>query len=86
MLLNRNDLINIRNDYKNSLKKQNKKILICAGTGCVAGGALDIYDEFIRLMKEKGINCEVSLKKNHMMNLLELKKVDVMDFVKWVLL
>jgi NADH-quinone oxidoreductase subunit F len=42
---------------------QTKKILICAGTGCVAGGALDIYDEFIRLMKKKDINCEVSLEK-----------------------
>lgn len=63
MLLNRNDLINIRNEYKDSLKKQYKKILICAGTGCIAGGSLDIYDELVRLMKEKGINCEISLQK-----------------------
>ncbi len=63
MLLNRNDLINIRNEYKASLEMQHKKILICAGTGCVAGGALDIYDELVRLMKDKGINCEVSLEK-----------------------
>lgn len=63
MLLNRKDLINIRNEYKESLEKQNKKILICAGTGCIAGGALDIYDELVRLMKEKGINCELSLEK-----------------------
>ena len=63
MLLNRNDLINARNIYKNSFEKEEKKILICAGTGCVAGGALDIYAEFIKLMKEKGINCEVKLEK-----------------------
>jgi NADH-quinone oxidoreductase subunit F len=63
MLLNRNDLINIRNDYKVSLKNQSKKILICAGTGCIAGGALDIYDELLKIMKEKGINCEISLEK-----------------------
>ena len=63
MLLNRNDLINIRNDYKASLNMQKKKILICAGTGCIAGGALDIYDELVRLMEEKGINCEISLEK-----------------------
>lgn len=63
MLLNRNDLINIRNSYKIGFQKQKKKILICAGTGCVAGGSLDIYDEFLRLMKEKGIHCEVKLEK-----------------------
>ncbi len=63
MLLNRNDLINATNMYSSSLKKQKKKILICAGTGCVAGGALEIYDEFIRLMDEKGINCGISLEK-----------------------
>jgi NADH-quinone oxidoreductase subunit F len=63
MLLNRNDMIKASNIYENSLKNQKKKILICAGTGCVAGGALDIYDELIRLMKEKKINCEVSLEK-----------------------
>lgn len=63
MLLNRNDLIDIRNIYRKSFEKEEKKILICAGTGCVAGGALDIYEEFIKLMKEKGINCEVKLEK-----------------------
>ncbi|MBZ9634336.1 NADH-quinone oxidoreductase subunit NuoF [Clostridium sp. FP1] len=63
MLLNRNDLINIRNEYKGSLDMQKKKILICAGTGCIAGGALDIYDELVRLMEEKGINCAISLEK-----------------------
>jgi NADH-quinone oxidoreductase subunit F len=63
MLLNRNDLINIRNSYKIGFQKQKKKILICAGTGCVAGGSLEIYDEFLRLMKEKGIDCQVTLEK-----------------------
>jgi len=63
MLLNRNDLINARNIYRKSFEKEEKKILICAGTGCVAGGSLDIYEEFIKLMKEKGINCEVKLEK-----------------------
>ncbi|MBZ9686521.1 NADH-quinone oxidoreductase subunit NuoF [Clostridium estertheticum] len=63
MLHNRKDLINIRNEYKASLDMQNKKILICAGTGCIAGGALEIYDELVKLMGEKGINCGISLEK-----------------------
>ena len=63
LLLNRDDLINIRNEYKESLNMQTKKILICAGTGCIAGGALEIYSELVRLMEEKGINCGISLEK-----------------------
>lgn len=63
MLRNKQDLIDLSNLYSNSLKMQTKKILICAGTGCVAGGALDIYDEFLRIMNEKGIKCDVSLEK-----------------------
>jgi NADH-quinone oxidoreductase subunit F len=63
MLLNREDLINIRDTYKESFRNEKIKILVCAGTGCIAGGSLDIYDEFVRLMKEKDINCEVRLEK-----------------------
>ena len=63
MLLNRKDLIDISDFYNKSLESQSKKILICAGTGCVAGGALEIYDELVRLMNAKGINCEVALEK-----------------------
>ncbi len=32
-----------RKEYAASLKTQKKQILICAGTGCVAGGSLNIY-------------------------------------------
>jgi len=74
MLLNRNDLINLRNTYKNSLEKEKKKILICAGTGCVAGGSLEIYDEFLKLMKEKGINCEVALEEEPHDETIGIKK------------
>ncbi len=40
---------------------QKKQILVCAGTGCVAGGSLDIYDRLVELLQEKGIHCQVDL-------------------------
>ncbi|MDF2675359.1 MAG: hndC2 [Clostridiales bacterium] len=61
MLLNRDDLINASEVFKKRFENQSKKILICAGTGCVAGGSLEIYEKLIGLMKERDINCEVSL-------------------------
>ena len=53
----------IRDVYRKSLDKQYKKIIVCGGTGCVAGGSIDIYEEFKRIIKEKGILAEVDLEK-----------------------
>ncbi len=38
----REELSQRRKEYKQSLDSQKKQILICAGTGCVAGGSLKI--------------------------------------------
>lgn len=63
MLKSRKDLQSLREIYKNSAKSEKKKILVCGGTGCVAGGSLDIYQRFIDIMNEKGIVCSVELQK-----------------------
>ncbi len=47
--------------YSKEVDAQKKKVLICAGTGCVAGGSLGIYDRIISLVKEKGVDCVVEL-------------------------
>jgi len=49
--------------YKASLDKQYKKVIVCGGTGCVAGGSLNVYEELKRLVEEKGILAEVDLEK-----------------------
>lgn len=61
LLKDRNALDEFRDLYKNAVDAQKKKILICAGTGCVAGGSLKIYARLIELLKEKGVDCVVSL-------------------------
>ena len=61
MIKNREDLIRLREAYKNALATQEKKILVCAGTGCVSGGSLEIYEKLIEIIKEKNINCSVEL-------------------------
>ncbi len=63
MLKTRDDLVNLRKVYEEVAEKQKIKILICSGTGCIAGGAKDIYAEFLRIMNEQGISCTVSLEK-----------------------
>lgn len=37
------------------------RFLVCAGTGCIAGGSLAVYNELKRMVTEKGINVDVEL-------------------------
>lgn len=55
------ELIGISQRYKNALEKQSKHVLVCGGTGCVAGGSIDIYNELKRLIAEKGLLAKVEL-------------------------
>lgn len=61
MIKTREDLQNVRSEYEVSLKAQKNKILVCAGTGCVSSGSLDIFDRLCELMKERKIACSVEL-------------------------
>lgn len=53
----------LKETYKKSLDAQYKKVLICAGTGCVAGGSLDIYDKLLKMAQERGLKCSIELQK-----------------------
>ncbi|MBQ4577085.1 MAG: NAD(P)H-dependent oxidoreductase subunit E, partial [Firmicutes bacterium] len=39
-----------------NLKLEHKKILVCGGTGCVAGGSMDIYARFQELIGQGGFS------------------------------
>lgn len=60
-LSNLSDLEALRSFAKASLDKQQKKVLICAGTGCVAGGSLKIYDKIKKLCEAQGLDVCVEL-------------------------
>jgi len=49
-------------DYEKRSARVTKRVILCAGTGCVANGSLKLYDEFIRIMAEKKIHAIVELK------------------------
>ncbi|MBU5431222.1 NADH-quinone oxidoreductase subunit NuoF [Intestinimonas sp. MSJ-38] len=61
MLKTREELSVLRQTLEGRFASQVKKILVCAGTGCVAGGSLDIYARLVELLQEKGIHCQVDL-------------------------
>jgi NADH-quinone oxidoreductase subunit F len=61
MLQDRVELQKERQAYEKSLASEKKKILVCAGTGCVSSGSMEIYDRLIALMKAENIPCSVEL-------------------------
>ncbi len=63
-LKNTKELVAFREQCLKELNAQQKKILICAGTGCMAGGSLKIYDKLIELMESKKLKVQVSLEKH----------------------
>ena len=44
-----------------ALELQKKKVLVCAGTGCVAGGSIEIFNRIKQLIDEKGLLVELQL-------------------------
>ena len=52
----REELNHLQEFYSSRLHAQTKRILVCAGTGCVAGGSLLIYARLKELMEEQGID------------------------------
>ena len=61
MLKNRQDFIAYREESIKAYGAQAEKIIVCEGTGCVAGGSLKIYDRLKELMSEKGLHVAVEL-------------------------
>ncbi len=51
----------LRESCRRALELQKVKVLVCAGTGCVAGGSLDIYRRLIELAEEKGLDVHIEL-------------------------
>ena len=71
---NREELIAKQEEYRASLNSQRKQILICAGTGCVAGGSLEIYAKMKDIIEGKGLKCALVLEKDPHGDSIGLKK------------
>jgi NADH-quinone oxidoreductase subunit F len=61
MTMDKLDINDIKKDYLERSGKFKRKIIICAGTACVASGSLMVRDELMRLMKEKDLSFQVSV-------------------------
>jgi NADH-quinone oxidoreductase subunit F len=52
-----------KQNFDACMSQYKARIIICAGTGCVANGSLEVYDRFQEYIGEKGLSVTVTLKK-----------------------
>ena len=64
--------------HKANLSQYKARIMICAGTGCVANGSLKVYDEFLKKIEDSGLSVSVAVElkeeKNHLSSRNSLHK------------
>ncbi len=56
------DLQAVAKQYEACRASVSRRIIICAGTGCMAGGALKVYDAFVKSIAAAGMPVVVELK------------------------
>ena len=56
------DLAGRASRYRDTAAKVSRRVVICAGTGCVANGALKVQAEFVRAIADAGLPVTVELK------------------------
>jgi NADH-quinone oxidoreductase subunit F len=61
--MNKVNLNTIKENYNKSTNTFNSSVVVCAGTGCIANGSMDIYNKFLSLSNEKGYKITVALKR-----------------------
>ncbi len=74
MLKNRQELQALREQATKKFNAEKKRIIVCAGAGCVSKGALKIYDKFAEIMKQKGIDFSLELQKDPHDDTVRLKQ------------
>ena len=62
----------IAKDYNDAYKKITGRVVICGGTGCIAGGSLKVYEAFQREMEKRKIGFCLQITKDCHENYLSL--------------
>ncbi len=74
MLKSRKELKALREKCVKRMTAEQKRVIVCAGAGCVSKGALKIYEKFSEIMKEKGVKFSLELQKEPHSDVVRLKQ------------
>ncbi len=74
------DLRAVTDEYERASRIFPQRVIICAGTGCVANGALKVHAEFARLIGEAGLEVALELKEETQSGDVHLSKSGCQGF------
>ena len=74
MIKGREELQALRAEAAKRLQAENKRIIVCAGAGCVSKGAIKIYEKFAEVMKQKNVNFSLEIQKDPHGDAVRLKE------------
>jgi len=57
------ELKKIKDSFKSNLEKYTKRVIVCAGTGCVSNGSLEVYEELEEEIEKQGLDVDLKLRK-----------------------
>ena len=61
--INAQELADIRDAFLKAQSQVKRRIILCAGTGCVSSGSMKVYDAVKKELEAKGLNILVELQK-----------------------
>ena len=61
-------LAEIKDNFIKAQQNVKRRIILCAGTGCMAGGSMKVYDEVCKELKANGLDIVVELQKEKELN------------------
>ena len=70
----RSDLIARREQARALAKADERVILVCAGTGCIAGGSMKVYERLTELCREGGYRVRIALREEGGHDTLHFKR------------
>ena len=82
-LTSREDLIKLRQECIDIAEYETKAIMVCGGTGCVAGGSLEIYARLKELMDEQNIPVDIEIAEEPHGEVVGLKKTGCHGFCEF---
>jgi NADH-quinone oxidoreductase subunit F len=61
MLTSRTEFEALQAQLKSATRRENYRVTVCAGLGCIAKGSMEIYEAFRKILDEKGLRVDLQL-------------------------
>jgi len=58
------ELVQIKDNFDTAMARYHRRVMLCAGTGCVANGSLKVHQKLVETLKAKGLTVHTEVQPN----------------------